>query len=148
MDKIQKILVVDDERLNINLLVELLKPSYKMMAAINGQQAIKAANSNSPPDLILLDIMMPEMDGYEVCKQLKNDPKTKDIPIIFVTAMGQEENETKGLELGAADYLRKPISPAIVEARVKTQLVLKQKHEELKSAYKFIEEQKNGCKMS
>ena len=142
MDKIQKILVVDDERLNINVLVELLKPSYKMMAAINGQQAIKAANSNSPPDLILLDIMMPEMDGYEVCKQLKNDPKTKDIPIIFVTAMGQEENETKGLELGAADYLRKPISPAIVEARVKTQLTLKQKHQELKSAYKFIEEQK------
>jgi sigma-B regulation protein RsbU (phosphoserine phosphatase) len=142
VDKIQKILVVDDERLNINLLVELLKPSYKMMAAINGQQAIKAANSNSPPDLILLDIMMPEMDGYEVCKQLKNDPKTKDIPIIFVTAMGQEESEAKGLDLGAADYLTKPISPAIVEARVKTQLALKQRHEELKSAYKIIEEQK------
>jgi sigma-B regulation protein RsbU (phosphoserine phosphatase) len=135
----KKILVVDDERLNINLLVELLKPEYKMMAAINGQQAIKAANVNPPPDLILLDIMMPEMDGYAVCKHLKADPKTKDIPIIFVTAMGQEENETKGLELGAADYLKKPISPAIVEARVKTQLALRQQHQELKSAYEIIE---------
>jgi sigma-B regulation protein RsbU (phosphoserine phosphatase) len=137
-----KILVVDDERLNINVLVELLKPNYKMMAAINGQQAIKAANSASPPDLILLDIMMPEMDGYEVCAQLKSDPNTKDIPIIFVTAMGKEESETKGLDLGAADYLPKPISPAIVEARVRTQLALKKNHEELKNAYRLIETQK------
>ncbi|MGK0299128.1 MAG: PleD family two-component response regulator, partial [Gammaproteobacteria bacterium] len=142
MDKIQKILVVDDERLNINVLVELLKPTYKMMAAINGQQAIKAANSASPPDLILLDIMMPEMDGYEVCKHLKSDPNTKDIPIIFVTAMGKEESETKGLDLGAADYLAKPISPAIVEARVRTQLALKKNHEALKDAYRLIETQK------
>lgn len=142
MSQPQKILIVDDERFNVNVLVDLLKPNYKIMVAINGQQAIKAAHSSVPPDLILLDIMMPEMDGYEVCQQLKSDPSTKDIPIIFVTAMGQQQDETKGLELGASDYLTKPIVPAIVEARVKTQLALKHTLEELRSAYKLIESQK------
>ena len=104
-EKFQKVLVVDDERFNINVLVDLLKPSYKMMAAKSGQQALKAAHSANPPDLILLDIMMPEMDGYEVCRQLKADENTRDIPIIFVTAMGDTSDETKGLDLGAVDYL-------------------------------------------
>lgn len=135
MEKTAKILVVDDERFNINVLADLLKPNYKVMAAINGEQALKAARGASPPDLILLDIMMPEMDGYEVCRQLKEDPSTKNIPVIFVTAMGQESDETKGLEVGAVDYLTKPISPAIVEARIKTQLTLVK-------AYKVIEQQK------
>lgn len=139
----QKILIVDDERLNINVLADLLKPKYKIMAAINGTQALKAARSANPPDLILLDIMMPEIDGYEVCRQLKSDDATKDIPIIFVTAMGQVEDETKGLALGAIDYLTKPISPAIVEARVKTQLALKQNMVELHRAYAVIETQKD-----
>ncbi len=150
MEKQQKILIVDDERLNINVLADLLKPKYKIMAAINGMQALKAAHSVNPPDLILLDIMMPDMDGYEVCRQLKSDDATKDIPIIFVTAMGQVEDETKGLELGAIDYLTKPISPAIVEVRVKTQLALKKNMEELHRtmeqlhrAYAVIETQKN-----
>jgi len=143
MENKQKILVVDDERFNINVLVDLLKPDYKMMAAINGEQALKAARSANPPDLILLDIMMPEIDGYEVCRQLKLDGATRDIPVIFVTAMGQEEDETKGLDLGAADYLTKPISPAIVEARVKTQLALKKNMEDLRKAYSIIESQKN-----
>jgi sigma-B regulation protein RsbU (phosphoserine phosphatase) len=138
----ERILVVDDERLNINVLNELLKSNYKIMAAINGEQALKASSSKNPPDLILLDIMMPEMDGYEVCKRLKADDQTKDIPIIFVTAMGQESDETKGLELGAADYITKPISPAIVEARVQTQIKLQRGRKDLQSAYEFIEAHK------
>jgi phosphoserine phosphatase RsbU/P len=138
----QKILVVDDERFNINVLVDLLKPSYKMMAAKSGQQALKAARSANPPDLILLDIMMPEMDGYEVCRQLKADEATRDIPVIFVTAMGDTSDETKGLEVGAVDYLTKPISPAIVQARVKTHLERKRQRDELQKAYHIIDAQK------
>ena len=136
MDEKQlKVLVVDDEPMNINLLVELLKPHYKVMAAKNGELALKAANSSAPPDLILLDIMMPEMDGYEVCRRLKTEPVTKDIPVVFVTAMGETDDETKGLELGAVDYITKPISPPIVLERVKTHLALRQ-------AYRVIEAQK------
>ncbi len=142
MNEKQKILVVDDERFNINLLADLLKPNYKIMAAINGKQALKAARSERPPDLILLDVMMPEMDGYEVCRQLKADEKTSDIPVIFVTAMGEESDETKGLELGAVDYITKPISPAIVEARVKTQFERKQHLQEIREAYAIINAQK------
>ncbi len=137
----ERILVVDDERLNINVLNELLKSKYKVMAAINGEQALKAASSKNPPDLILLDIMMPEMDGYEVCKILKADDQTKNIPIIFVTAMGQESDETKGLELGAADYLTKPISPVILEARVQTQIKLQRSRKVLIAQKLKIEEQ-------
>jgi sigma-B regulation protein RsbU (phosphoserine phosphatase) len=138
----QKILVVDDERLNINVLVDLLKPDYKMMAAKNGEQALKAVRISNPPDLILLDIMMPEMDGYEVCRRLKADEATRDIPVIFVTAMGETSDETKGLEVGAVDYLTKPISPPIVQARVKTHLALKNNMQELQKAYRIIEAQK------
>ena len=139
----QKILVVDDERLNINVLVDLLKPNYKMMAAKNGEQALKAVQIANPPDLILLDIMMPDMDGYEVCRRLKADEATRDIPVIFVTAMGETKDETKGLELGAVDYLTKPISPPIVEARVKTHLALRRNMAELQKAYGIIEAQKD-----
>jgi sigma-B regulation protein RsbU (phosphoserine phosphatase) len=139
----QRILVVDDERFNINVLADLLKPHYKVMAAINGEQALKAAGGTKPPDLILLDIMMPEMDGYEVCRRLKENEATREIPVIFVTAMGQEEDETKGLELGAVDYLTKPISPAIVEARVRTHLALRKTHQSLRAAYAVIEAQKD-----
>lgn len=143
MDEKQlKVLVVDDEPMNINLLVELLKPHYKVMAAKNGAIALKAANSPSPPDLILLDIMMPEMDGYEVCRRLKEDVNTRDIPVVFVTAMGEASDETKGLELGAVDYITKPISPPIVLARVKAHLALRQSMQELKKAYQIIETQK------
>ena len=131
----QKILVVDDERFNINLLVDLLKPSYKMMAAKSGQQALKAAQSANPPDLILLDIMMPEMDGYEVCRRLKADEATRDIPVIFVTAMGETSDETRGLELGAVDYITKPISPPIVQARIKTHLALKMMRQKVEEAF-------------
>jgi len=138
----QKILVVDDERLNINVLVDLLKPDYKMMAAKNGEQALKAVKVANPPDLILLDIMMPEMDGYEVCRRLKADETTRDIPVIFITAMTETSDETTGLEVGAVDYLTKPISPPIVEARVKTHLALRRNMAELQKAYGIIEAQK------
>ncbi len=143
MDEKQlKVLVVDDEPMNINLLVELLKPHYKVMAAKNGELALKAAKSTAPPDLVLLDIMMPEMDGYEVCRRLKEDIETKDIPVVFVTAMGETDDETKGLELGAVDYITKPISPPIVLARVKTHLALRQSMQALQKAYLVIESQK------
>ncbi|TNG02786.1 MAG: response regulator [Gammaproteobacteria bacterium] len=142
MDEKQKILIVDDERFNINVLSDLLKPNYKIMAAINGKQALKAAHSDNPPNLILLDVMMPEMDGYEVCKQLKADEKTRDIPVIFVTAMGQETEEEKGFSVGAVDYITKPITPSIVEARVKTQIALQQSMSNLQEAYSIINAQK------
>ena len=130
----QKILVVDDERFNINVLVDLLKPSYKMMAAKNGQQALKAAHSANPPDLILLDIMMPEMDGYEVCRQLKADKETANIPIIFLSAKTQTEDKIKGLDLGGADYVTKPFDSGEVLARVRAQLKIARLTRELISA--------------
>ena len=137
----KKILVVDDEPLNINILVELLKGDYKMMAAKNGLQALKAARSSNKPDLILLDIMMPEMDGYEVCSILKEDPATRDIPIMFVSAMNETSDETKGFDLGAVDYITKPISPTILQARVNTHLALTQQASELKEAHELIKQQ-------
>ena len=142
METKPRILIVDDERININVLADLLKSDYKIMAAINGEQALKAAEGKSPPDLVLLDIMMPEMDGYEVCRRLKKNPDTKDIPVIFVTAMGQEEDETKGLQLGAVDYITKPVIPAVVEARVRSHVALRQSMVELHDAYRLIESQK------
>jgi len=138
----QKILIVDDERFNVNVLAELLKTDYKIMAAKTGEQALKAARITKPPDLILLDIMMPEMDGYEVCRRLKADPATRDIPVIFITAMGEISDETRGLEIGAVDYLTKPISPPIVQARVRTHLALKRNMAQLQKAYGIIEAQK------
>lgn len=131
MEEHQRVLIVDDERVNIKVLVDLLKPQYKIMVAANGVQALKAARSVYKPDLILLDIMMPEMNGYEFCRQLKKNQSTSDIPIIFITAMSQEDNETKAFDLGAVDYITKPIRPAIVLARVKTHLDLKKQRDVL-----------------
>ncbi|OQX26724.1 MAG: diguanylate cyclase response regulator [Desulfobacteraceae bacterium IS3] len=121
----QRILIVDDAPENIRILAQALKTDYKTTFATAGAQAIKFAMSEEPPDLILLDIMMPEMDGYEVCRRLKAEHKTKNIPVIFITAMNQEEDETKGLDIGAVDYIIKPFSMAIVKARVRTHLELK-----------------------
>ena len=129
----QKILVVDDTPENIDILVGVLKSEYKIFAARDGEKAIKFAQGNNPPDLILLDIMMPDIDGYEVCRRLKADEATKNIPIIFVTAMGDVEDETRGLELGAVDYIIKPISPPIVKARVNNHLELKIAREKLEN---------------
>jgi len=126
-----KVLVVDDDRLNLTLLVNLLKPSYEVLAAKSGRKALTAARGQAPPDLILLDVMMPEMDGYEVCRRLKADETTRGIPVIFITAMTQTEGEIKGFELGAVDYITKPISPPILRARVATQLKLRKAMQEL-----------------
>ena len=126
----QKILIVDDTPENIDVLGGVLS-QYKRIVALNGEKALQRALSKNPPDLILLDIMMPGMDGYEVCRRLKADERTRDIPVIFVTAKGEVEDETQGFELGAVDYIIKPISPSIVQARVKTHLTLKLAREEL-----------------
>ncbi len=119
----QTILVVDDAPENIDVLTGILSDNYRVKAAINGEKALKIAEK-SPPDLILLDIMMPKMDGYEVCRALKQDPRTRKIPVIFVTAKGDVEDETHGFALGGVDYIPKPISPPIVLARVRTHLSL------------------------
>ncbi len=118
------ILIVDDEPTNISILMQILKDDYRLLAARSGEQALKRVNDIPKPDLILLDVMMPEMDGREVCRRIKEEPAHANIPIIFVTAMNQEQDEQIGLELGAIDYLTKPILPAIVKARVKNHIAL------------------------
>lgn len=119
-----RILIVDDEAINIQVLYQILKQDYSVFMASNGQQAIEFCN-NQLPDLILLDIVMPNLDGYEVCRRLKKNQLTQNIPVIFITAQHSVDAETKGLEAGAVDFISKPISPAIVKARVKTHLTLK-----------------------
>lgn len=124
--KPQKILIVDDTPANIDILHKILLGDYVMYVARNGANALKIAQRELP-DLILLDIMMPDMDGYQVCSALKNCPQTRGIPVIFVTAMETLEDEAKGLDCGAIDYLTKPISPPIVKARIRNHLELKRK---------------------
>lgn len=135
------ILIVDDTPDNITLLCSLLGDDYKNKVATNGVKALKIAMTGPPPDLILLDIMMPEMDGYEVCRHLKADPLTKDIPVIFLTAKTQEGDETKGFELGAVDYITKPIVPPILMARVHTHLALQAARKSLEDQNEILEEQ-------
>ncbi len=131
MSERKTILVVDDERLNINVLVELLEKEYRLLVAKNGEQAFKRLRGEVLPDLILLDIMMPGMSGYEVLTRLRADAATRDIPVIFVTALGQTGDETRGFELGAMDYIRKPFNPAAVRARVRTHLALSEAYRTL-----------------
>jgi putative two-component system response regulator len=133
------VLVVDDTPDNLTLMSSLLKDTYKVKVAHNGEKALKVARSDAPPDLILLDIMMPGMDGYEVCQHLKSDPTTREIPVIFLTAKSEVEDEKKGLELGAVDYITKPISPPIVMARVATQLSLKASADFLRDKADYLE---------
>ncbi len=137
------ILVVDDTPDNLTLMSGLLKDNYRVKIANNGARALKIAESDTPPDLILLDIMMPEMDGYEVCRRLKADSKTRDIPVIFLTAKTEVVDETHGFELGASDYITKPISPPIVLARVETHLAIKHVQDFLKDKNVFLEEEVN-----
>lgn len=118
------ILVVDDEKVNVDVLVGLLKDDYRVVIARNGEQALKRAKLDPLPDLILLDIIMPDMDGFEVCRLLKTNETTKSIPIIFITVRGQEGDEEKGFALGAVDYVNKPFSPAILFARIRTHVVM------------------------
>ena len=133
------VLVVDDMPDNLALIAGLLKDDYIVKAANTGEKALKIAQSDSPPSLILLDVMMPGMDGYEVCRQLKSDPATRNIPIIFLTAKSEVDDEKIGLELGAVDYLTKPVSPPIVMARVKNHLALKAYADLLRNKSEFLE---------
>lgn len=124
-EKSNRILIVDDNPENVHILINNLQSQYEIICAVNGENALETAFSDKPPDLILLDIMMPDMDGFEVCSRLKANADTWNIPIIFVTALGQEVDETKGLNLGAVDFITKPFSIPIVEARIKAALRLK-----------------------
>ncbi|WP_027467694.1 response regulator [Deefgea rivuli] len=133
------ILLVDDTPDNLTLMTGLLKPLYQTKAANNGEKALKIARSVPPPDLILLDIMMPGLSGYDVCQALKSDPATRDIPIIFLTAMTATEEETKGLAMGAADFITKPVNPPVVLARVATQLRIKAAADFLKDQNVYLE---------
>ncbi len=135
------ILVADDTPDNLVVMNDLLKDSYRVRVANNGERTLKLAQSGDPVDLILLDVMMPGMDGYEVCSRLKADPRTRDIPVIFLTAKSDVEDERHGLELGAVDYITKPISPPIVMARVKTQLVLKASSDFLRDKNAYLEQE-------
>lgn len=125
------VLIVDDTPDNLLLLTSMLRSEYRVKVANCGAKALAIAQTEQPPDLILLDIMMPDMDGYEVCERLKSDPKTESIPILFLTALTDEKNEVMGLELGAEDFITKPFSPTIVQQRIRKQLELKLHREHL-----------------
>ncbi len=133
------ILVVDDMPDNLTLIAGLLRGLYRVVAANNGEKAIAIASGEHPPDLILLDIMMPGLSGYDVCQRLKAQPATRDIPIIFLTAMTGTEDETKGLEMGAVDFITKPVNPPVVLARVATQLQVKAAADFLKDQNAYLE---------
>jgi putative two-component system response regulator len=135
------ILVVDDAPANLSLMNKLLEPHYKVKLATNGENALRIAAAEPPPDLILLDVVMPEMDGYEVCRRIMADERTRQIPVIFLTAKAEIEDERKGLELGAVDYITKPISPPIVMARVKTHLGQKKLADFLRDNNDFLEQE-------
>ncbi len=127
-----KLLIVDDQPINIQVLNQIFAPDHQVFMATSGEQAVQLCASKQP-DLVLLDIMMPGMDGYAVCKRLKADPLTQDIPVIFVTATNDEVAEARGLNAGAVDFISKPISPKIVRARVKTHITLKAQSDLLRS---------------
>ncbi len=124
-DRKPRVLIVDDERSNISILGNLLEHDCEVVVATDGASALRRAGGDGRPDLILLDVMMPEMDGYQVCKRLKEEAATRDIPVIFITAMGEEHDEERGLAVGAVDYVTKPFSPAILKMRIRTHVELK-----------------------
>lgn len=134
------ILVVDDTPANLTLLANLLKEQYRIKVANNGIKALELA-ATAPPDLVLLDIMMPEMDGYEVCRRLKLDEATRKVPVIFLTAKTEVEDEELGFSVGAVDFIHKPISPPIVAARVKIHLEIKSWHDFLQDQNAWLQQQ-------
>lgn len=135
------ILVVDDSPANLSLMNKLLGSDYKVKVTTSGETALKIAAADPPPDLILLDVMMSGMDGYEVCRRIMADEKTRHIPVIFLTAKAEMEDEKRGLELGAVDYITKPVSPPIVMARVKTHLGQKRMADFLRDNNDFLEQE-------
>ncbi len=134
------VLVIDDIPENLTLMYQLLKDDYKVKGANSGERGLALAETANP-DLILLDIMMPEIDGYQVCEKLKSNPATSDIPIIFLTAKAERVDEHKGLKLGAVDYITKPINPEIVKARVHTHVSLKVASDILKDKNQVLEQE-------
>lgn len=134
------ILVVDDVPDNLAILDGILRHTYRVKAATDGEAALSIARGDRPPDLVLLDVMMPGMDGFEVCRRLKQDPATAKIPVIFVTAKDDASDESTGFAAGAVDYIVKPVNPHLVRARVKAQLELKQAQEELESQNEVLRE--------
>jgi putative two-component system response regulator len=140
LDHLPTVLVVDDAPANLSLLAGLLNKAYRVKLASSGAKALELAR-RAAPDLVLLDVMMPEMDGYEVCQRLKADPLTAHIPVLFLTAMSQPEDEARGFEVGAADFIQKPISPAIVQARVRTHLQMKAYQDELTERNAWLQTQ-------
>ena len=136
MSELEKklVLVVDDTPTNVAVISGVLKDSYRTKVATNGEKALAIANAPEKPDLILLDVMMPGMDGFEVCRRLKDNPATRDIPIVFLTGKTDEIDEEKGFDVGAVDYIHKPFSAPIVLARVRTQLALQEALTEAKEA--------------
>ncbi|MCY1394362.1 Cyclic di-GMP phosphodiesterase response regulator RpfG [compost metagenome] len=135
------VLVVDDTPDNLMLMADLLKDRYRVKAANSGETALRVLQNNPLPDLILLDIMMPGLSGHDVARLLQQDPRTRQIPIIFLTALASMENEIQGLELGAVDYITKPISPPLVLARVQTQLKIKAAADFLRDQNDFLEQE-------
>lgn len=133
------VLIVDDEPINLIVLTSLLQPEYRLRAANSGDAALRAAVTPPRPDLILMDVLMPGMDGYEVLERLRATPVTADIPVIFLTGLADEGEEERGLRLGAADYLTKPIRPALVRARVRTQLEAKRARDLTRDRNAFLE---------
>src|SRR5271169_2288147 len=125
------VLVVDDATANLQVVHAMLKDDFRVRVATSGAKALALVKDKPQPDLILLDVMMPEMDGYEVCSILKATPEAKDIPVIFLTGKTKCDEETRGFEVGAVDYIHKPFSPAVVQARVHTHLVLREAREQL-----------------
>ena len=124
-----KILIIDDDPINIKLMSNILSDQYQIVTATNGIDAFNLLNQHTDIKLILLDIVIPVINGYEICRKIKNNEKTRDIPVIFVSSLDSEEDESKGLEIGAVDYITKPFSLPIVRARVRTQINLKKKTE-------------------
>lgn len=138
MDDRLNILIVDDMKVNLAKINVILSKEYAISMATNGREALEIVLRH-PPDLILLDIIMPEMDGYEVCRRLKADETTRDIPVIFISSLDETCDEEKGLDLGAVDYITKPISPPIVKARVRNHLQLKMQQDQLKKSISLME---------
>ena len=131
MSKNELVLIVDDSPTNLKILASCIKDQYQLKVAINGEQCLQIALQPPQPDLILLDVEMPGMNGYEVCESLKSSPVTAAIPVIFVTGLQGDEDEEKGLSIGAVDYITKPVRPAIVVARVKTHITIKLQQDKL-----------------
>lgn len=138
-EALNTILIVDDMPENLSVLSELLRPQYRVLAANSGESCLRVAAGQTRPDLILLDVMMPVMDGYAALAQLRSNPATREVPVIFLTALADAADEEFGLQLGAVDYIPKPIKPAVLLARVKAQLEAKQAREWLKGQNDYLE---------